>query len=95
MSRTDVHRPWPVQVADPHNRHRFYRYPAWPSWGVELAPVKNFACGCKMCTGQVWRKQGRRQDRHYIRRALRAAAGQWAAGQLDEDAPRPRRPKAW
>lgn len=36
MSRTDVHRPWHVQVVDPHNRHLLYRYPAWP-WRQERA----------------------------------------------------------
>lgn len=67
MSRTDVHRPWPVQVADPHNRHRFYRFASWPD-RVELVPVKNFGCGCKMCTGQLGRKLSHRQERTWWRR---------------------------
>lgn len=70
MSRTDVHRPWAVQVADPHNRHLLRRYQAWP-WQVELTPIRNFTCGCKMCTEQDWRRQERRRSRHEAKRAIR------------------------
>jgi len=66
MSRTDVHRPWPVQVADRYNRHRFYRFAAHPDH-VELVPVKNFGCGCWMCTGQPFRKLAYRQERTWWR----------------------------
>lgn len=72
MSRTDVHRPWPVQVADRTNRHLFYRFPVWPHC-VELVPIKNFACGCPMCTGHHSRKLARRRTRVALRTQLRAA----------------------
>jgi hypothetical protein len=94
MSKTDVHRPWAVQLADPYNRHLFYRYPAWP-WEMALAPIKNFGCGCSMCTNRHQRKRSRRADRHQAQRDLRALSAQWAAGELDEDAPLPRRVEAW
>lgn len=70
VSRTDVHRPWQVQVDDPTNRHLLYRYPAWPD-RMELWPVKNLGCGCRMCTGFYERRAERRRDRHQARRALR------------------------
>lgn len=69
MSRTDVHRPWRVQIADPHNRHLLYRHQAWP-WQTELTFFKNM-CGCKMCTGHDWRRQERRRNRREAKRALR------------------------
>lgn len=70
MSRTDVHRPWRVQLADPHNRHILYRYPAWP-WQVELTSFKNIGCGCRPCTSYDWRKQQRRRERYAGRREAR------------------------
>lgn len=94
MSRTDVHRPWPVQVADPYNRHRFYRFASWPD-RMELVPVKNFACGCKMCTGQLGRKKARRQERTWwknTRADLQAAA---AARQVDALDVAPFHSSAW
>lgn len=94
MSRTDVHRPWRVQLADPHNRHLFYRYPAWP-WAMSLTPYKNIGCGCAMCTGQPGRKRTRRAERQGARLDLHVARGRWAAGQLDEDGPLPRRTDRW
>jgi hypothetical protein len=86
MSRTDVHRPWHIQLADPHNRHLFYRFQVWP-WQTELIPFKNLGCGCRMCTDQPARKRARRQERHDIRRALHDATAQYAAQDLDEDLP--------
>lgn len=94
MSNTDVHRPWHVQLADPYNRHLLYRYPAWP-WQMELTSFKNIGCGCTLCTQQSQRKRARRQERHDTRRALHNAAAQYAADDLDEDLPRPRRASAW
>jgi len=94
MSRTDVHRPWQVQLADPHNRHLLYRYPAWP-WQMELTSFKNLGCGCPLCTGHFGRKRARRQDRHTTRRALHNAVAQQAAGDLDEDLLLPRPAEAW
>jgi hypothetical protein len=94
MSRTDVHRPWQVQLADPHNRHLLYRYPAWP-WQVEWASYRNLGCGCHLCTGQPGRKRARRQERQGTRRQLHDVSAQWAAGELDEDAPYPHQANAW
>lgn len=94
MSRTDVHRPWTVQLADPHNRHLFYRFQVWP-WQHDLVPIKNIGCGCPMCTGHFERKRTRRAERHLIRRDLHRLVAQQAAGSLDEDAPVPRRVEAW
>jgi len=94
MSRTDVHRPWAVQLADPHNRHLFYRYPARP-WETGLAPIKNLYCGCHLCTGHRERKADRRAQRHQARRDLRELLAQAAAGDLDEDAPLPHRVEVW
>lgn len=94
MSRTDVHRPWWVQLEDPHNRHLLYRYPAWP-WQGGLITFRNLLCGCKLCTGQVDRKLARRQERV----EWRATAG-WLlavvrAGERDDlDVPPPSR-SAW
>ncbi len=91
MSKTDVHRPWAAQLADPYNRHLFYRYPKWP-WEPGLAPIKNIGCGCRMCTSHYGRKVTRRAQRHQIQRDLLA---QHAGGELNEDAPLPRRVEAW
>ena len=44
-------------------------------------------CGCSMCTGQPSRRLARRRDRLAARRACQIAAGEYAAGQLDEDGP--------
>ncbi len=70
MSRTDVHRPYPVQLADPFNRHLLYRFQIWP-WEVALTSYRNLACGCQVCTGQPWRKAARRRERAWTRRQLR------------------------
>lgn len=91
MSRTDVHRPWLVQLADPFNRHLFIRYPMW-SDQMRVWPVKNIACGCKMCTGQPARKRARRCERTWWRstRAQLLAA----VDRDDLDVP-PYRPEVW
>lgn len=69
MSRTDVHRPWRVQIADPHNRHLLYRYPTRHS--TEVTSYRNIFCGCRLCTGHDERRARRRRDRHEARRVLR------------------------
>jgi hypothetical protein len=94
MSKTDVHRPWAVQLVDPYNRHLLYRFQVWP-WVTELVPYKNIGCGCSMCTGRHQRKATRRAERHQAQRDLRDLRAQWAAGEPDEDAPLPRRIEAW
>jgi hypothetical protein len=71
MSRTDVHRPWPVQVADPHNRHLLYRYQAWPD-RTALTAFRNLCCGCRLCTGHHERRRERRRQRHQARREIRS-----------------------
>jgi hypothetical protein len=71
MSRTDVHRPYQVQLADPHNRHLVYRYPMWP-WQTGLATYRNLGCGCQRCTGQIERKAQARRARTAGRLACRA-----------------------
>lgn len=62
MSRTDVHRPWNVQIADPTNRHLLYRFATWPD-RMELIPWRNIGCGCRMCTGYYGRKLARSRER--------------------------------
>lgn len=56
MSRTDVHRPWSVQEADPYERHRWYRFD-----GGKM-PLYQI-CGCPMCTWRYGRRLGHRQAR--------------------------------
>jgi hypothetical protein len=59
MSRTDVHRPWRVQLDDPYNRHRLVRF----SWHLdEMIPVYN-TCGCPMCTERYTRRLAHKQER--------------------------------
>ena len=70
MSRTDVHRPWPVQLADPHNRHLLYRYGTFQG-EVLLTSYRNLGCGCRMCTGHHERKADRRRERYAGRRECR------------------------
>jgi hypothetical protein len=60
MSRTDVHRPWRVQVDDPYNRHRLLRF-SWREFD-EMIPLY-CACGCPMCTGRYARRLARKQER--------------------------------
>lgn len=56
MSRTDVHRPWDVQLKDPYNRHLLYRFQVYSTEPPQLVPYKNIGCGCRMCTSYYWRK---------------------------------------
>lgn len=93
MSRTDVHRPWAVQVADPYNRHRLYRQQRWP-WEHVLVPTY-VTCGCNMCTGRPWLRRARRQERHNTTRALRVTAALWAAGEPIDDEPTITAPDTW
>lgn len=72
MSRTDVHRPWAIQVADPNNRHLFYRYAS----GEWITSFRNLSCGCRLCTGHYWRKQSNRRQRAAWRRDARV----WVKG---------------
>lgn len=94
MFRTDVHRPWNVQIADPHNRHLLRTYSSWRGDPL-VTSFRNLGCGCALCTGQPGRKRARRQERQNTRRALHEAATQYAADNLDEDLPRPHRATAW
>lgn len=69
MSRTDVHRPAHVQLADPYNRHRVRHFQAWPRSEPILVPLYQI-CGCSMCSGQDERRALRRRERHGWRRQL-------------------------
>lgn len=62
MSRTDVHRPYRVQVWDPYNRHRTYQFQSWSDQEPDRMLTYN-ACGCNLCVGQLTRKYLRRQER--------------------------------
>lgn len=95
MSRTDVHRPYRVQVSDPHERHRFYRFQTWARRPPELVPVGSFTCGCWMCTGQPFRKLARRRERTLLRAQLRAAVTAPADLRDTIDIPRPRNSAGW
>jgi hypothetical protein len=70
----------------------------WPARGgcsVRWYSLGQRICSCAMCSQRAARYRTRRAQRQGTRRALRAAAGQWAAGQLDEDGPVPRRVELW
>lgn len=69
MSRTDVHRPYHVQQADPHERHRWYRFQTWATEAPELVPTYR-TCNCPVCNGHGWRRTDRRKARRGWRRAL-------------------------
>lgn len=95
MSRTDVHRPWRVQVSDPHNRHLLYRYQAWP-WQTDVTSWRNIGCGCAMCTGRHGRRLARRQERTAWRATARSLTAAARAGERDDlDVPPPGRGGAW
>lgn len=62
MSRTDVHRPYRIQINDPDNRHRTRLSPTWAFLPPEPFPLYG-TCGCHMCTGHNGRiaNNGRRR----------------------------------
>jgi len=72
MSRTDVHRPYHVQQADPHERHRWYRFQTWSTEPPVLVPVYR-TCNCTVrgCSNREWRRAERRKARHGWREQLR------------------------
>ena len=89
MSRTDVHRPRNVQIADPHNRPGIVRYQGanvWPLWNT---------CGCPLCTGQAQRKLARRIERTRLRGELRRAVTLARVTREDIDVPHPGRSNVW
>ena len=94
MSRTDVHRPWRVQVVDPYNRHLLYRWRIWP-WKVEITSFRNMGCGCGLCTNQSGRKVGRRRYRHELRAVTRDAVKVAAVDRDGIDIAPPRRSAVW
>lgn len=71
MSRTDVHRPYHVQQADPYERHRWYRFQSDSTVAPTLVPTYR-TCNCTVrgCSGGEWRRGERRRDRHTWRRRL-------------------------
>lgn len=96
MSRTDVHRPFEVQVLDPYNRHRVRTTPMYSdgSGGPSFWPLYN-TCGCQMCSGQFWRRQNIRRTRAAWR-AVRADLLKTAAEDRgDMDVPPLRGPEWW
>lgn len=66
MSRTDVHRPWEVQLADPYDRRLFVQYGYFKGEPL-MMPLRNL-CGCRMCTEYHWRKLERRRQRYAWKR---------------------------
>lgn len=73
MSRTDVHRPWRVQVTDPFERHRMYKHYDW-GWGTEYERLPLYhTCGCDMCTGRKGRHRERRKERALWKRNCQEA----------------------
>jgi hypothetical protein len=84
MSRTDVHRPYLVQVTDPYNRHRVIRYQLWAQEEPKLWPLYN-TCGCNLCVGQLFRKQLRRQERGAWRQVRQNLLKAQAADHEDMD----------
>jgi hypothetical protein len=71
-------------------RGRWIRTDCYLQWWSEQR-----ICSCGLCSQAAAGRRDRRRDRQGTRRDLRAAAGQWAAGELDEDGPAPRRPTEW
>lgn len=82
MSRTDVHRPYDIQVRDWYNRHRVKGFTqvfrAWDpdgdpttgrKWPWPLALYQT--CGCGICSGAFARRRSRRQHRHAWQRTQR------------------------
>lgn len=67
MSRTDVHRPWLVQIEDPTNRHLVISY----GRNQENRYLLMHTCGCEMCTGRVYRKRQNRRNRIQWRKVSR------------------------
>lgn len=85
MSRTDVHRPYQVQINDPYNRHRMLWRPSWlGDKGLDPWPMYN-TCGCNLCVGQVYRKYLRRQERGAWRKVRQALVKASAADREDMD----------
>lgn len=59
MSRTDVHRPYEIQLKDPYNRPHLVRY----GWGSRDCYLIFQVCGCRMCTQHWERKWARQAER--------------------------------
>ena len=74
VSRTDVHRPWRIQVADPYNRHIIRQYGEFKGEPL-FTSHRNIGCGCPMCTDSYGRREARRRDRHQAKQRLRR--GSW------------------
>lgn len=84
MSRTDIHRPYRVQVEDPYNRHRMLWHPTWGTEPLSPMPLYN-TCGCNLCVGQLWRKQLCRQERAAWRQIRQDLLKTQAADREDMD----------
>lgn len=71
MSKTDVHRPFTVQMEDPYNRHRVRWFTRHATQIPDVLPLYN-TCGCWMCTGHYERFLSRRHQRRRTKQLLRA-----------------------
>jgi hypothetical protein len=71
MSRTDAHRPWQVQEADPLVQD-FYWYWSGSSYGWTKMPLRR-TCGCRMpgCSMYHFRRAQNRHRRHVDKLAAR------------------------
>ena len=88
MSRTDVHTPYWVKKLQPEWRPYFVEHHDHAdrpcnfdvkndNWHkdcflTDLYLGRNIHCGCPLCTGSIWRRMGRRQERHRTKKLLRA-----------------------
>lgn len=87
MSRTDIHRPWLVQLNDPYNRRKIRRFgPGELDYRSELR-----ACGCRMCTGYWEQKWGHETERMVWRVARDQILQLVDKSDVDEPMVRPRR----
>lgn len=84
MSRTDVHRPYKIQMEDPYNRHRVRWFSAWSTEPPTPWPLYN-TCGCNLCVGQHFRKYLRRQERGAWRAVRQRLLKTQAADREDMD----------
>lgn len=76
MSRTDNHRPFKVQRADPYEKRWHY---ICDHQGITLWPLYRFGCRAGGCSCGKWEwAQERRRIRHFGQRLTREALkGNW------------------
>jgi len=71
MSRTDTHRPYAVQQADPYGRHRWRRLQERGTEPPVLIPMYR-TCNCTVpgCSNHDQYRAERRRDRHTWRQRM-------------------------